>query len=118
MKWIFGNERPRRKRLSQGEERLQRVVNLIPEYVDALIEERAGAEAMGDGMDGRRVHGPALRKSEKVEARIAQILGGGSSADERRFSRMGRGLLGSEQRRVFFGGGSAVAEENKKRRLG
>ena len=64
MNWVFRRER----------DRLRRVVNLIPEYVDALIEERAGAELMAQGMDGRSVHGPALRKSEKIEARIAEIL--------------------------------------------
>lgn len=93
MKWIFRKER----------ERLRRVINLIPEYVDALVEERAGAALMADGMDGRTVHGPALRKSEKIEARIAQILGGAGRERTHR-TQKGPGLSGPAQRQVFLGG--------------
>jgi hypothetical protein len=57
-------------------EQLRRVVNLIPEYVDALIEERMGARAQAEGIDGRELHGPAERKLKKIEARMAAIVGG------------------------------------------
>jgi uncharacterized protein (DUF2342 family) len=56
-------------------EQLRRVVALIPEYVDALIDERMGARAIAEGLDGRELHGPAERKLKKIEARLAGILG-------------------------------------------
>ena len=56
-------------------EQLRRVVALIPEYVECLVEEgrlRGDTEA---GLDGREFHGPAERKLKKIEARLAGILG-------------------------------------------
>jgi len=88
-------------------ERLRAVVNLIPEYVDALVEEWAGAELMAAGMDGRSVHGPALRKSDKIEARIAGILGNSKRSEVRgQSSDTGKGerLTGSKVRKLFFQG--------------
>jgi hypothetical protein len=90
-------------------DRLSRVVNLIPEYVDALIDERMGARAMEQGLDGRELHGPAVRKLEKVEERIAAILStGGDPRSEVGYQRSairGRrsaGLTGAQVRRIFL----------------
>jgi hypothetical protein len=58
-------------------EQLRRVVNLIPEYVDALIDERMGRRAQAEGLDGRELHGPAERKLKKIEGRLAELIGGG-----------------------------------------
>lgn len=57
-------------------DKLQRVINLIPAYVEAITEERQAAHVMAEGLDGRGLHGPAVRRLRKVEARISQILGG------------------------------------------
>ena len=89
MKWIFQRER----------DRLRRVVNLMPEFVEAITEERQAAHAMAEGLDGRELHGPAVRKLKKVEIRIAQILGGRVPPRNTR-----KGLSGPEQRHGFLQG--------------
>lgn len=64
-----------KKKKALDVEQLRRVVALIPEYVDALIDERMGARAIAEGLDGRWMHGPAERKLKKIEARLAGIIG-------------------------------------------
>ena len=75
-------------------EQLKKVVNLIPEYVDALIDERMGARAQAEGLDGRELHGPAERKLKKVEVRLNELLG-----DKPRKE----GMTCAQQRKVFLG---------------
>lgn len=55
-------------------EQLRRVVALIPEYVECLVEEGRLRGAANAGLDDRGYHGPAERKLKKVEARLAEIL--------------------------------------------
>lgn len=81
-------------------ERVQAVVNLIPEYVDALIEERRTRMAHNAGLDARESHGPAERKLKKVEARIAELLGSKPRNTPK------EGLTCSQQRRFFLFGTS------------
>jgi len=83
----------KRKRAVVDADRLRRVVNLIPEYVDALIAERMGVRAMEEGLDGRELHGPAERRLIKIEARIAELMGGREQGAEGR----GRGAGVREQ---------------------
>lgn len=64
---FFGVRRERR--------RLQRVINLLPEYVETLVAEQMGEHAMCEGLDGREIHGPAVRKRAKIEKRMAGIIG-------------------------------------------
>lgn len=72
MSWKFGRKKVVAEPLDA--EQLRRVVALIPEYVECLVEEgrlRGDTEA---GLDGREFHGPAERKLKKIEARLAGIL--------------------------------------------
>lgn len=89
----------RKKRAVVDAEQLRRVVNLIPEYVDALIEERRTRTAALNGLDARETHGPAERKLKKVEARIAEILG---SDSRERAQGAQKGMTGAECRRIFL----------------
>lgn len=87
----------RRSRAVVDGDRLRRVVNLIPEYVDALIDERMGRRAMVEGLDGREIHGPAERRLVKIEARISELIGGQSE-------RANEKLNCSAMRRIFLDG--------------
>lgn len=55
----------RKKRDVVDAERLRRVVNLIPEYVDALIEERRTRTDAVNGLDARESHIKRLRGYRK-----------------------------------------------------
>jgi hypothetical protein len=89
----------KRKRAVVDADRLRRVVNLIPEYVDALIAERMGVRAMEEGLDGRELHGPAERRLIKIEGRIAELIGG-----ESRGQGAGGRLTCAAERRFFLEG--------------
>jgi len=71
---FFGRVRGLFVRDTLSREQLKKIINLIPEYVDALIDERQGALASSEGIDGREYHGPAERKLKKIEARLAELL--------------------------------------------
>lgn len=93
----------RKKRATVDAEQLQAVVNLIPEYVDALIEERRTRTAAANGLDARETHGPAERKLKKVEARIHELLG---SKPRNTPNTRKEGLTCAQQRRFFLFGTS------------
>jgi hypothetical protein len=76
-------------------EQLRRVVALIPEYVECLVEEGRLRGDAAAGLDGREFHGPAERKLKKIEARLAEII---------RVQRKGEcGMSCAAQRKTFLG---------------
>lgn len=97
----------RKKRDVVDVERLRRVVNLIPEYVDALIDERRTRTAAVNGLDARETHGPAERKLKKVEVRLAELLGRNLKLETGNLNsreKAQKGQTGAEQRKVFYKG--------------
>lgn len=79
MSWKFGRKKVVADPLDA--EQLRRVVALIPEYVECLVEEGRLRGDAAAGLDGREFHGPAERKLKKIEARLALIIG--KAADRR-----------------------------------
>ncbi len=88
-----------KKRAVVDAESLRRVVNLIPEYVDALVDERRTRMAHDAGLDARESHGPAERKLKKVEGRIAELLG---ENGHKKHKEAQKGLRCSEVRKIFL----------------
>jgi hypothetical protein len=90
-----------KKRAVVDAENLLKVMRLVPLFVEALVDEHMGAHAMKEGLDGREIHGPAVRKLERIDAEIHRLLGG-QRAESMEPGAEKSGLSCSKVRKIFF----------------
>jgi hypothetical protein len=105
-----------RKKATVDAENLIKVMGLIPLFVEALVDEHMGAHAMKEGLDGREIHGPAVRKLERIDAEIHRLLG--ENGHKKHKEAQKEGLSCSKVRKFFSKHWKVHTEETKERKAG